>query len=440
MPLTRLHWRIGLPFAAFVLAGSIALLLWMAWMVAREERGQFESLARTNAEFINNVKLPSSERMARQLSEVIGVHVTFRNTGEFIPALNPKLSPESWQAFLQTPADGKCRVISSWETVAVALHSGDDLLLARPQLPFLQSLKHWRTAAALSIFWSSALIVAWLVGRGLVLPLRHLAAKLPDIEKPEPLDLPEALRTDEIGDVARAFVRTREALQKEREQRINAERLAVLGRMTASLAHEIQNPVAAIKMHAQLWGNENESAVTIASEAGRIESLVNQWMFLSKPEPPAMSEVDLNKILLATITTHRPQLEHAQVKAELHLDEKMLIQGDQRRLQQVFSNLIINAIQAMPRGGSLRIVAHLQDEHVQISFIDSGKGFSNTALEHFAEFFYSEKEGGMGIGLSVANEIIKAHHGELRAVNNTSSGACVTVILPAPHSFLIPNS
>ena len=153
-----------------------------------------------------------------------------------------------------------------------------------------------------------------------------------------------------------------------------------------------------------------------------------------------MSEVDLNKILLATITTHRPQLEHSQVKAELSLDEKMLIQGDQRRLQQVFSNLVINAIQAMPRGGTLRVVAQFQDEHIQISFIDSGKGFSNMALEHFAEFFYSEKEGGMGIGLSVASEIIKAHHGELRAANNTSGGAYVTVILPEMHSFLIPNS
>ena len=117
------------------------------------------------------------------------------------------------------------------------------------------------------------------------------------------------------------------------------------------------------------------------------------------------------------------------MKAELAVNDGLLIQGDHRRLAQVFSNLIVNAIQAMPRGGSLSVRADKEASEVRITFTDTGSGFSPAALDHFAEFFYSEKEGGMGIGLSVAHEIIKAHGGRLSA-GNLSSGACVTVVLP----------
>ncbi|MEI6536374.1 MAG: ATP-binding protein, partial [Verrucomicrobiaceae bacterium] len=262
----------------------------------------------------------------------------------------------------------------------------------------------------------------------LVQPLRHLAAKLPEIEKPGSLELAEITRQDEIGDVARAFMRTREALQNEREQREQAEKLAVLGRMAAALAHEIQNPVAAIKMHAQLAG-----ADIIENEAARIEALVSQWMFLSKPEPPAMSELDAAQLLHASLASHRAQMDHAHVRAETVMEDGLLIRGDRRRLIQVFSNLIINAVQAMPLGGLLTVSAKsISSEHgTEISFVDSGSGFSERALQHFAEFFYSEKEGGMGIGLSVASEIVKAHGGELSVTNRGKGGACVTVMLPA---------
>ena len=84
----------------------------------------------------------------------------------------------------------------------------------------------------------------------------------------------------------------------------------------------------------------------------------------------------------------------------------------------------------MPRGGHLTAQAEMAGATVHITFTDTGKGFSNAALAHFAEFFYSEKEGGMGIGLSVANEIVKAHGGTLKAANRVEGGASVTIQLP----------
>lgn len=433
MPFYRLPWRIALPFAALVLAGSAALMIWTAWTVREEDRLRFETLAKTNAAFMERMKLPMSERMARQLGEVLGVGVAFRSEGKFTPSPSPMLSAESLAMFQKIPGDGKHHVLGNWEVVIVKLNPEEDIVLTRPVVSYWNELYHPRALAAVVAFWLLSVVVALLVSRGLVLPLRHLAAKLPDIEKPGVIELPEAERNDEIGDVARAFLRTREALQTERTEREKAEKLAVLGRMTAALAHEIHNPVAAIKMHAQLaaMDDSNPSASIIAGEAERIESLVNQWMFLSKPEPPALSELDLGELLQTVLTTHAPQLEHGRVEPQLDLAPGLSVRADRRRLLQAFSNLIMNAIQAMPVGGHLTVKTRSVAAKVEVSFADTGKGFSPEALTRSTEFFYSEKEGGMGIGLSVVSEIVKAHHGEVRMENRPEGGACVTVSLPA---------
>lgn len=428
MSIKRLPWRIALPFAASVVAGSAALVIWMGWNLAGEERARFEKLARTNAEFIDRVQLPASERMAEQLGQVIGARVFFRKQRH---ASREPVQSASGSGLPDVAADGRCHRIGSVEAVAVPLRSEHDLMIVRPAFASWREVLHPSTLSALGAFWMLSLFVAWLVTRGLVRPLRQLASKLPEIEKPGALELPEVDREDEIGDVARAFARTREALQNERERRDRAEKLAVLGRMTAALAHEIQNPVAAIKLHAQLLPGGKEAAEVIAGEANRIEGLVNQWMFLSRPEGPVMSQVALGQVLSASLSAHRLQMEHARVRSEVLVEEGLLIRGDERRLAQVFSNLIVNAIQAMPRGGTLKIEAGKSgDAMAEISFADNGPGFSGAAIARFAEFFYSEKEGGMGIGLSVASEIVKAHGGELLVANRAAGGARVAVRLP----------
>ena len=424
MTFTRLPWRIGLPFAAFVVIGSVFLVAWTWWSIESEERASFERLARTNAEFIRHMRLPASERLAQQLGEVLGVEVSFRTKDGLIPSPGGPASSASVRELERLPPDSHFHLIAGRESVAVPLDDRADLVVTKPLVVLPRALLHPRTLAVLGAFWFAALLFAWLITRRLVKPLHNLAAKLPDIEKPEAMELPEVRRNDEIGDVARAFVRTREALREERQQRERAEKLAVLGRMTAALAHEIQNPVAAIKMHAQLM-----QADVIEGEAAHIEGLVNQWMFLSKPEPPEMSDVDLGRLLEDSVKAQRARMDHAQVRPLLKVEAAPVVRGDRRRLAQVFSNLIINAIQAMPSGGELVISATKTADAADVSFADQGRGFSESALNHFAEFFYSEKEGGMGIGLSVANEIVKAHGGSLRAENRREGGARVIVRL-----------
>jgi signal transduction histidine kinase len=142
-----------------------------------------------------------------------------------------------------------------------------------------------------------------------------------------------------------------------------------------------------------------------------------------------MSEVDVTALLHQVIKVHQAQLDHAQVTAAVEGDAPQLVTGDSKRLTQVFANLLVNAIQAMPSGGHLTIDCQRRASELEVNFTDTGKGFSEEALSRFSEFFFSEKEGGMGIGLSVASEIVKAHDGDLRVANGPT-GACVTVRLP----------
>ena len=207
---------------------------------------------------------------------------------------------------------------------------------------------------------------------------------------------------------------------------IEAHRLAMLGQMATALAHEIQNPVAAIRLHGQLLEQTQPGpAALIVDEAATIERLVNQWMFLARPDPPRKTEVVLAELLDQTVRVLTPAAVHARVRIVVDADRETRLQADARRLCQAFHNIILNAIQAMPTGGTLSITTR---DRV-VSFADTGPGFSRTALARWAEMLYTEKEGGMGIGLSMAQEVVRAHGGRLTASNRPEGGALVRIEL-----------
>lgn len=422
-----LSWRFGLPVLLLVLAETVGLALYLTGEVAADKRARLERLAQDQAVFLVGQSMRATEKLAEDLRRVTGVQVWFRSGDQLQPAVE---EAELAAALREVRADGVCHVVAGLDCVALAIPDKGTLLLADEAGGELWTR---RVLIVLVSFWGLAIVIAWLAVRGLVRPLRSLAQTLPTIDDPSPPEVPEAQRNDEIGDVARAFVRARTALHDEREQRARMEKLAVLGRMTASLAHEIQNPVAAIKLHAQLWGGDAASdspARVIEDEAGRIEELLNQWMFLTRPEPPALRRSDLGGLLAEVVRQHAARARHARVELRLDVDGDLELACDKRRLGHVFGNLIVNAIQAMPSGGEVVVRARAAVDAVEVVVADCGQGFSEAALRHFAEFFFSEREGGMGIGLGVAHEIVRAHGGRLAAHNVAGGGAEVRVTLP----------
>ena len=367
--------RLALPMAAFVVAGSLGLIWFLQTTFQHRSTIEFQQLARANAEFIRGIHIPATDRFAEYLSRVLGLQVIFRPTGSPLPALGPR------QELATSPID-------------VGLELG--LVRTTPSLGGL--LLRPQSLVVLGVFWGLSLGLGWVLTQGIVRPY----------------------------------------LETQRRLAV-AERFAMLGKMASALAHEIQNPVAAIRLHTQLLESAPAAELsataavtvpTLLSEAGRIESLVNQWMFLAKPEPPQTSAVDLAATLAETRRALQPLADHARVAFDVTVAPGLLVRADRRRLLQAFGNLATNAIQAMPSGGRLRVIAERNGSVARVTFVDGGRGFSATALARCPELFYSEREGGMGIGLSVVAEITRALGGRLSLANPPTGGARVCIELP----------
>ncbi len=223
-------------------------------------------------------------------------------------------------------------------------------------------------------------------------------------------------------------------LARERLKRAQSERLAMLGRVATSLAHDIKNPLASIQLHAQLMTPQNaedaEAVRLIENESEVIAGLVNQWLHLANPLPPKLVKLDLTECIRGVSKNIEAQARHAGVEIKLDLPTPIWIMGDSQRLAQAVRNLMINAIQAMPRGGKLYVNAQSLGHSFELRFSDSGTGFSEQALSHGTELFFTEKEGGMGVGLNIVSTIISAHGGSMNLQNDPKGGAVIIVSLP----------
>jgi signal transduction histidine kinase len=223
-------------------------------------------------------------------------------------------------------------------------------------------------------------------------------------------------------------------LVRERLKRAQSERLAMLGRVATSLAHDIKNPLASIQLHAQLMTPQNEedrqAVRLIENESEVIAGLVNQWLHLANPLPPKLNKLDLTDCIRGVSRNIEAQARHAGVEVEINLPSPTWIMGDAQRLAQAVRNLMINAIQAMPRGGKLTVSGQPAESGFELRFTDSGTGFSELALAQGTELFFTEKEGGMGVGLNIVSSIITAHGGSLKLQNDPKGGAVIIVVLP----------
>lgn len=402
---------------AFVLVGSLAMMGFFQNLSRAEEVAALQSIGKTNALFLDQNKFLQTESMAAQIGRVMGAEVRFMDDQSQV-------------------ADGVARREGETIRVGFALQSGREVWFSR-KAGQQGAIPVWRrldARLALGGFWALSLVFSLWLGRKVTQPLAKLEAALPGIGGDEaPRGLPET-GPREIVSLAAALRETHASLVEERDKRRHAERLALLGRMATSLAHEVRNPVSAIRLHAQLLERvcaptERESANLIVGEAGRIEALVNQWLRYAKPEPVKMLPVDLPELVREARQSLGPQAQHAGVGIREEIDpawKEHPVNGDRERLRQVLCNLLLNAIQSMPTGGAVTV--RISPGALQVE--DQGGGFSEKALARFGEPFLSEREGGMGLGLAVSKEIIESHGGKISATNLPGGGACLRIAWP----------
>jgi signal transduction histidine kinase len=255
-------------------------------------------------------------------------------------------------------------------------------------------------------------------------------------------DPPDAPAAPARGWVAWYFndVTTQVKAEEELEAQLRLSRkLATLGELASAVAHEIKNPLGIILSAAQIVMNpdrpddqKRQAAVFIQEEAKRLDERLQSFLKFSRPKPPSFLVQNIHRVLTQTIIAYQtlareglalktqfgPNLPHVRIDAD--------------QMQQVFLNLLLNADQAMPAGGSIAIATCPgPDATVQIEIADEGIGLPDGSTSRLFEPFFSTKPQGTGLGLATSMQIVVAHQGTIEARNRPGGGAAFVVTLPA---------
>ena len=225
---------------------------------------------------------------------------------------------------------------------------------------------------------------------------------------------------------------------KLKEELSRAEHLSSLGEMVAGVSHEIRNPLGIIKSSAELLKkkeSKKNSSTTIpeiiVEEAGRLNNIITDFLNFAKPKTPNFASCDVEEVLEKNISLYSSQSEDQNCSIFKHFEQNLpKILADADMLYQVFLNILINAMQAMPGGGEISVKTESNDNGVTIFFEDNGEGISEDIFEKIWTPFYTTKEKGTGLGLGIVKSIIKAHSGEVYVKNRPQGGARVAIKLP----------
>lgn len=252
---------------------------------------------------------------------------------------------------------------------------------------------------------------------------------------------------DKLSATYRELSESHQRLKESQEQLIQAEKLTSLGQLAASIAHEINNPLSGVLAYTQLLAKKvrgdnipKEVALGYLSkmeaELTRSTKLIRSLLDFARQSPPAFRQLNLNDVVNRAfdLAAHSAELQHVQIVRELDPSLPNLM-ADFDQLHQVCTNLILNAIQAMPQGGKLTLRTSVNNGQLKIEVQDTGCGISPENMRKlFTPFFTTKHEvKGVGLGLAISYGIIQRHHGRIEVQSKKGEGATFTIYLPLHH-------
>jgi len=268
----------------------------------------------------------------------------------------------------------------------------------------------------------AVIVLGYVVGQRLARPVESLASQARQLAAGHS-DAPLAVRThDEVGRLAAAFNALLESLREAERRLIASERLAAVGQVAAGIAHEVRNPLSGIKMSAQVLKRRlgeldrkvEESADIMLAEVSRLEVIIDDLLTFACPTALRAEPGDLSLVVGEVLDFMARQLEHAGIAVRRELDPRLPpARLDPQRIRQVVLNLVLNAAEAMPNGGTLTGRTRCTEGEVVAELDDTGHGIAPEIAEKVFEPFFTTKRGGSGLGLGVSRTIVEAHGGKL---------------------------
>jgi len=298
---------------------------------------------------------------------------------------------------------------------------------------------------------AAGFLLGWLIWRMLFAPITQLILKVRGVSGEavfEQLKLPRGGELDELGERIKDLIdrinRANEDLSRNKELLQYSNKFANLGKIAPTIAHEIRNPLAAIKMlvysireEANLPEAIKEDFDIISREIDRIDNFTKDFLRFAKPADPVLSEINPAEPLNEVIKLLTPRLTKNSITLVNNASKsKWIVMADSGHLKQVYMNIILNALEVMPQGGELVIDAEMVTEsdllnpgkrrkYLRLDFSDSGPGIPEAIMKSVFEPFIKGSDMGVGIGLSISQSIANSHSGWIRAENKPNAGGAL---------------
>src|SRR4051794_40483874 len=305
----------------------------------------------------------------------------------------------------------------------------------------------WGLAGVSAVGALAGLVLGYGVARGLRRSIHQLRVRVQDAADKLGRDLPAVEMTGEsledldehLQGVVRQVEQVVHQLQQREREVLRAEQLAAVGRLAAGVAHEIRNPLTSIKMLIQTGREEAaarglpaEDLHVIELEIRRIERSLQSFLDFARPPKLQRTTLDLGPLAdhVVSLVRGRAAKQNVEIRVD-RPDRPVLAEADGDQLRQVLVNLVLNALDVMPHGGVLTIrLRGPENGWAELSVHDSGPGIAAAIQPRLFEPFVSDKETGLGLGLSVSRRIAEDHGGTLRGFNRPEGGAAFVVRLP----------
>jgi signal transduction histidine kinase len=239
----------------------------------------------------------------------------------------------------------------------------------------------------------------------------------------------------EVGELNQAYAEMIEALERSREQIVRAGKLAVVGEMAAVMAHEVRTPLGILRSSAQLLERqpnlgerERELSGFIISETDRLNRLVTMLLECASPRPPDFKPHELHDIIAHVLDLLASRAEHKHVRLQRRLTaQHSILVCDREQLIQIVLNLVINALHFVPSGGRIVVATRNEDGSLIVSVADDGPGIPPELRPRVFDPFFTRREGGIGLGLTIVQQIVQVHHGEIWVTESQWGGACFNI-------------
>jgi signal transduction histidine kinase len=323
----------------------------------------------------------------------------------------------------------------------------EDLLLAK------RAIRTRITLTAGLVLVTAVLIYSLLV-RKITQPLSNLARLTRRVADRDFGARAKIATRDEVGELGRSYnsmierleQRQRELDEAHQRELDQAHRLASIGELAGSLAHEIRNPFGGISGAMEILKGDDRMDATkreileeVVKQIRRLEKLTKDLLDYAKPVVPALRLSDVNELLDQAIFLVELGEKDSRIQVERHYDPRLpRVDLDPEQIQQVCLNILLNAIQAVENGGNIRVTTSRhrdgERESVSVDFEDNGAGMSPEILKKALRPFFTTKAKGTGLGLSIAREIMRSHGGSLELQSDVGRGTRITLLFPLASS------